>query len=382
MANPHHAPPPPQPPPGRHRLYIPDAIVAGLPDALGPQDAPLPPNRWHQFPLPQPLGTPLPESLACKPLHHAIVRTQPRGHTSTAAQVRNLPRRAQLHFVRRCIPMWDNLIDYCDPNGAGVPIVAPPQVAQTRRTVHTRLNLNVNNTLCPLPNGPQQAEVIDRLFGWFIGHARRKPAAITSEPSVQDEVHTQIIEPLNMLLETRYVSRNRPGLGTDSPFYPQWGRSCPQAHLTPNVRSKAGFPDFLLYESPQQYHHACVMEVKTWWTYTDEDFMEIFSQQGAVRTTGVFLWDGDSQPAIMLRQLWGELHFFQTTWGACTNGHKIIIFAKTSQNELTISEVHDFDEPLLHEALLGMCFASIDEKLGAPFVMDSLCPPQRRESMW
>ncbi|KAF8489670.1 hypothetical protein JB92DRAFT_3147998 [Gautieria morchelliformis] len=371
-----------QPPPGRHRLYMPDAIVAGLPDALGPQDAPPTVQPWHQFPLPQPLGRPLPDSLTCKPLHPAIVRTQPQGHTSTAAQVRNLPRHEQLHVVRRCTHMWDNLIEYCDPNGAGVPIVASNQVAQIRPTIHTRLNLNVNDTLCPLPSGPQQAEVIDRLFGWFIGHARRKPSAITSEPSVQDEVHAQIIEPLNMLLETRYISRNEPGLGTDSPFYPQWGRSCPRAHLTPSVRSKAGFPDYILYGSPQLYHHASVIEVKTWWAYSDREFMNIFSSATAQPTTGIFLWSADSRPAIMLRQLWGELHFFQTTWGACTNGHKMIIFAKNLQNELTISEVHDFTEPQLHRALLGMCFASIDEKLGAPFVTNSLCPPQHRESLW
>ncbi|KAF8510493.1 hypothetical protein JB92DRAFT_3144381 [Gautieria morchelliformis] len=377
-----------QRPPGRHRLYMPNAIVAGLPDALGPQDAPLPPNRWHQFPFPQPLTRrdPLPDSLTCSPLHReGHVRTGSDGYTTTPTQVRRgLLGHQQLRLVRRCIPMWDNLIDYCDPNGTGVPIVAPPQVAQIRPTIHTCLGpmdpMGRPYTQ-PLPDAFQQADVIDRLFGWFIGHALRKPAAMTSEPSVQDEVHAQIIEPLNMLLETRYISGNPLGPGRNIPFYPQWGRSCPRAHLT-TERNRAGFPDFILYRSPQRHHHACVMEVKTWWTYSDRAFTDIFSRAATQPTTGIFLWNGDSKTAIMLRQLWGELHFFQTTWGACTNGHKIVIFAKTSQNELTISEVHDFDEPLLHEALLGMCFASIDEKLGAPFVMDSLCPPQRRESMW
>jgi hypothetical protein len=192
-----------QPPPGKPRLYMPDAIVAGLPGALGPQDAPLAPIPWHQFPLPQPLGTPLPNSLRCKPLQKAEVSTRPHGHTATALQVKNLPPDEQLCVVRRCRPMWDNLIDYCDLGGQGVPTVAPPQAVQIRPTIHTYRGLSLNCTrVAPrLPDALQQAHVIDRLFGWFIGHAQRKPAAMTSEPSVQDEVHAQIIEPLNMLLE-------------------------------------------------------------------------------------------------------------------------------------------------------------------------------------
>jgi hypothetical protein len=66
----------------------------------------------------------------------------------------------------------------------------------------------------------------------------------------------------------------------------------------------------------------------------------------------------------------------------CTNGSKVIIFAKTLQNELTLSELHNLDDPQVHKALLGMCFASIDDKLGSCFVMESLCPHQQRESMW
>jgi hypothetical protein len=66
-------------------------------------------------------------------------------------------------------------------------------------TIHTCRG--IGNNAVRFPSGVQQARVLDRLFHWFVVHAWRKPVAMTSEPSVQDEVHAQIIEPLNMLLE-------------------------------------------------------------------------------------------------------------------------------------------------------------------------------------
>ena len=53
----------------------------------------------------------------------------------------------------------------------------------------------------PFLNTRQQATTLDALFGWYIAHLGRIPAAMTSEPSVQDEVHAQLIEPLSMLLQ-------------------------------------------------------------------------------------------------------------------------------------------------------------------------------------
>ena len=50
--------------------------------------------------------------------------------------------------------------------------------------------------------------------------------------------------------------------------------------------------------------------------------------------------------------------------------------------ELTILEIHNFDGFEVHKVLLGMCFASIDQAQGAPYVMDSICLPHARESRW
>jgi hypothetical protein len=53
------------------------------------------------------------------------------------------------------------------------------------------------------------------------------------------------------------------------------------------------------------------------------------------------------------------------------------------RDELVLSNIHDFaEDPTVHKALIGMCFAAIDEKAGSRFVTDSLCPAQHRESTW
>ncbi|KAF8503190.1 hypothetical protein JB92DRAFT_2970797 [Gautieria morchelliformis] len=360
--------------PGQRLLYMPDLIVVGLPHALQWQDAPLIQQQWHQFPFPAPLGG-AQLRLVCKRLEPAVVRTG-NGVTKTAAQVENMPLAEQLWSVRRCRSLWQNLVVYSLPNGPGV--AKPAIVPGLPLTIHTGQGFGGS---VPFPGAREQAQALDRLFPWFVAHHRRKPVAMTSEPSVQDEVHAQIIEPLNMLLETRYS--NTAGQAPQTPFYPQWGRSCPKAHRNPGDKTNAGYPDFLLYQNPRQRQHGAIMEVKTWWAYPDDDFTSIFSTIAAQRGSGFFDWTSDKRPAKLLKQLWGELYFFQANWGACTNGRKIVIFIRTGQNELTLSEIHDFDgDASVHRALIGMCFAAIDEGAGLRFVSHTLCPVQDRESLW
>ncbi|KAF8494758.1 hypothetical protein JB92DRAFT_3147077 [Gautieria morchelliformis] len=360
----------------QQRLYMPDTIVAGLPNTLHWSDAPLNHQEWHVFPFPQPLGQPpLSDSLVCKELEAALVRTEG-GVTQTAMQIKNMPSQDRLRRIRRCVTLFQNLAAYGSPDGAGVATVA--HGAPANHTIHTCRP--VGHRL-ELPSRWQQAKVLDKLFPWFVVHDRRTPAAMTSEPSVQDEVHAQIIEPLNMLLETRYVSSA--GQATHNLFYPQWGRSCPRAHRNPGSNTNAGFPDFLLYIGSERNQNTAIIEVKTWWAYPNSDLTSIFSTQVAARGSGAFTWGANETPSTLLKQLWGELYFFGADWGACTNGQKIFIFIKTDRNELTLSEFHDFhDNPLVHKALLGMCFASIDQRGGARYITESLCPLQNRESLW
>ena len=95
--------------------------------------------------------------------------------------------------------MWNNLIQYADPEGPGLITVVPPNFHNSGIPDRT-FTLSGTNAL-GFPEARQQAAALDNLFGWYIGHNGRQPPAMTSEPSIQDEVHAQIIEPLNMLLQ-------------------------------------------------------------------------------------------------------------------------------------------------------------------------------------
>ena len=119
--------------------------------------------------------------------------------TNTAADVMNLPVREQLHVVRHCQSLWNNLTIYCYPEGDGVDTVVSPGAQQNPQVPESLNTISASRT--PFPDAHQQVNAIDKMFGWYVHHNQRRPAAMTSEPSVQDEVHLQIIEPTNMVLE-------------------------------------------------------------------------------------------------------------------------------------------------------------------------------------
>ena len=103
--------------------------------------------------------------------------------------------------------------------------------------------------------------------------------------------------------QTRYETTNLAGYGATIPFYPSWGRSCPKAHLTPGERGNAGFPDFILYTSPEWHMHAAVIEVKTWWSYDNRNVAEIFTHETARPFDGHFTWSNPNTSAIILKQV-------------------------------------------------------------------------------
>ncbi|KAF8510703.1 hypothetical protein JB92DRAFT_3097346 [Gautieria morchelliformis] len=93
----------------------------------------------------------------------------------------------------------------------------------------------------------------------------------------------------------------------------------------------------------------------------------------------------DVQPAdiddILLRYPPGFSQY--SLESTCTKGRKIVIFVRTGQNELTLSEIQDFDgDASVQRALIGMCFAAIDEAAGLRFVPGCVCPAQDGESLW
>ncbi|TCD67830.1 hypothetical protein EIP91_011892 [Steccherinum ochraceum] len=63
-------------------------------------------------------------------------------------------------------------------------------------------------------------------------------------------------------------------------------------------------------------------------------------------------------------QIWGELVYFNAWFGFATNGRKVILFVRTGEQELTLSEPHDW---------------SADDE---PTFIERICPRDERKADW
>ncbi|KAF8524647.1 hypothetical protein BU17DRAFT_63199 [Hysterangium stoloniferum] len=284
------------------------------------------------FPFPDPGSGQVPAVLQCRELYAAVLRMGI-SHTAPAETVSNIVTGQRL-LAPRPFNTWR--------------MVGPVQT----------------------PKASQQVIAINRLSSWFKGHHQRLPPEMTSEPSVQDEVHTQLLNPLNMFLSTRYINSS----SNERTFYPQWGRTC-----AARAKNSTAPPDYILIGTPEGGSQCVAFEVKTWWSY---DFGKLFAQEMAEPNEGPlsqnseeFMWDAQTEECKLLKQLWGQLHFNSCRWGACTNGKFIFVFHKPNNNTLCISPLMHWTDARVHQVLLGLCFAALDERM---YLLTSLvkpCPP-------
>jgi len=85
--------------------------------------------------------------------------------------------------------------------------------------------------------------------------------------------------------------------------YPQWGHGCDKVHITPGMGQNAGILDFLLYQTPIQHQHACVFEVKTWWSYSFDLFETLSTSSIYEPGTGGFDWTIFSTTGLLIKQV-------------------------------------------------------------------------------
>lgn len=98
---------------------------------------------------------------------------------------------------------------------------------------------------------------------------------------------------------------------------PMWGRAVPDNHAVPaHGNTRAGYPDFILFHSPDFLAHAAVVEVKTAWAYTRQTVRGIFETPiltddptninllpGGIVGGGFFDWQSNRESAKLLRQV-------------------------------------------------------------------------------
>ncbi|CAL1713765.1 unnamed protein product [Somion occarium] len=371
-----------------------------------------PPSPTGSYLSVMPPGHILPSELRLHCLVRAPRATGTNSFTQTAQYVRNLPEAYRLRRVLRSYSLWDNCKAYADHLDQGL------------TTWSTR-----DEQAHDLPSRDQQTRAVHRLNSWFITHSQGHTISVNCEAAIQDEVVKQLLDPLNMLLETRYdnsvfeppfdeTEEDVPERPNDSDqesdaegeqpkkdpkvpptgwldddcnpisapgdvCMPHWTRAISALHGDRKAgRSKAGFPDFILLCGPQHLHHGAFAEIKTFWTYSDPFLEGVFSTP-TITDHGVFDWDGVSAEESLIRQVWGEMYAFRSDYAFFTNGSKVILFIRVGQTSLCVSEIKRWDDPDVIHALIGLSFISIDYKSPATnsenvesryFIAAKLCP--------
>ncbi|OBZ72486.1 hypothetical protein A0H81_07411 [Grifola frondosa] len=143
--------------------------------------------------------------------------------------------------------------------------------------------------------------------------------------------------------------------------YPVWGRACNASRADANAsdREKAGIPDFVLFMDPKADRNVCIGEGKAFWSFSHTDFADFVMDTAY---NGFFDWGDDRSDKAFyaVKQVWGELIYYNSSWGFITNGKELVILVKTGEYELAVTPVHDICDDTLYKALIGLCFASID----------------------
>ncbi|TCD65022.1 hypothetical protein EIP91_003343 [Steccherinum ochraceum] len=470
-------------------LYLPERLTEAYDPRLQPLLSGMP--RDLRFPVPTSVILPDTAELRqqCLPLYSLPLRTQDRSqkaYPKLPAAIEQLGEKDRLLNIKRCTASWQRLVDYTE-------VDTPVNTWQ----VGSGSAGHTGKSHFPPPE--QQARAVMGLLSWVTQQSLRHAALVNSELSVDDAFYTQILHPIDMLLQTRYTNtasdklkestlERHPfgwaqetsqahtvfaglppafeGMASSTPaaqrasahprsgpspqpiedsdrsssplsplsdeeagsllpardeqaqpeieveerslqedhvqafpenvFLPCWSRSVIASHIWDALNAgqwpKAGLPDRLLLRSANLGDHGALGELKTFWSVSDEVLASIFSAQCAHPQTGFFSWQGSYSGWLMngpgsslLKQIWGQLHYFRTKWGFLTNGSTVMLFIKTGAQELTLTEPHSLTDDDVLQALLGLSFASIDCEYNSQEerdLMDHLCPEDEREADW
>ncbi|KAI0673246.1 hypothetical protein C8Q78DRAFT_1077520 [Trametes maxima] len=138
---------------------------------------------------------------------------------------------------------------------------------------------------------------------------------------------------------------------------------------------KAGYADFIGFDEIGA-HPTFGVEVKCHWqkSYENEVMEGLRTSATVDALTGQFRWnDKNSRGATFLQQIWGEMEFAKLTWALITNGSRVFFVVKTGPQELTLSDLMSITDPDLYQTALGMCFASVDQKIRPGGLPGYLC---------
>lgn len=192
-------------PQGKHILFLPSRLHASSSAKVLPNEFPLLGHNYQELPLPDPLrrteyGYP---SLRNKPMHRAPLHTQTDKTKKISESVENLTQSgSELAEIQLSRNLWSNLVKYAD-KGLGLEGREDLEIATLFRDDISPENQQFSTWTArgtrPLPPATQQVDAIYGISAWFNMVADRPEAIVNCELAVQDEIHTQMMEPLNII---------------------------------------------------------------------------------------------------------------------------------------------------------------------------------------
>lgn len=214
--------------PGQQVLYLPHRLFRGTPQAPDvPNPLGLPPTaRRLPFELPGLDMNPqnLPQETRCRRLH--VFEGFSTGNDATSdpniAGAHLDDSDDRMEYLMRCSDLNLRLYQYADPNPNANANVGVRPTTLRQRQLYERVHpgqpfaqgmqgLTTNGTALtyPFPSSIAQYDAIRRLAGWFIQHDGDLEELAESEPSIQDHVKKQLLDPLGYIMRVRVVPYGR-----------------------------------------------------------------------------------------------------------------------------------------------------------------------------
>lgn len=160
------------------------------------------------FPFPDPtvIGINIPEGggppqLKFNPLTRALTTTNESSRTSIVNTVHDYNNNVRLHRVRISNQLWTDLI--CFALGPDAEFEGPLGINFPADHLQGEFNTFRQEALQthPVPSFEEQKKPLYNLWGWFLMQLNTRRSIVNSELSVQDEIHRQLLYPMNQIME-------------------------------------------------------------------------------------------------------------------------------------------------------------------------------------
>ncbi|KAF7791796.1 hypothetical protein EIP86_002820 [Pleurotus ostreatoroseus] len=319
--------------------------------------------------------------LRFKKLYPAPLRVVSNAAKDISRRIQDMRFDTRLRNLYTSESLINNLIKYTGITEVGLPSPTPDfALADGTRLSH--INAEVMAILGNIhqipgletPDKIQQVKAVMAVNGWYTMHLNSPSSVVVnSEFAVHDQFYKQCLSLIDLILLSRYKNRI-------------WDTQS-EGQIWPSTDNPA---DDKIPPGPPsgRAKNGAILELK-FCTFTDAEFMEIFGKKMYTRGgDGLFDWISTTTTANAIKQVWGELNFQNSDFGAFSNGNYAFFCIKTADDELITSAPIELQHKNFFLCMIGLTLASIDaiyareDEIGIELI-DWLCPPaSRRKKTW